>query len=74
MQTEFTCGIYTANYQTLDWYIKERTTLIGYIKKEGEYMYFVENISYHSEDTLRSISTLMNNIKRQYNQLQTTTT
>lgn len=70
MQTEYTCGIYTAHYQTLDWYLKERNTLIGYIRKDGEQMYFVENISYHSEDTLRSISELMNNIKRQYKQLQ----
>lgn len=69
MITEFTCGIYTANYQTLDWYIKENGKLIGYIKKEGDLMYFVENISYHSEDTLKSVSELMNRIKRQHKQL-----
>jgi hypothetical protein len=71
MQTEFTCGIYTAHHQTLDWYLKERNTLIGFIKIDGEQMYFVENISYLSEETLRCVSELMNNIKRQYKQLQT---
>lgn len=69
MITEFTCGIYTAHYQTLHWYLKEQSVLIGFIKTDGEQMYFEENMSYHSEETLCSILVLMNNIKRQYKQL-----
>lgn len=72
MITEFTCGAYVAVKATdSEWIIKQETVHIGYINEQGELMYFVHNISYWPEQMLRSIADLMNNIKRQYKQLQT---
>lgn len=69
MITAFKSGIYTAHFQNLDWCIKENDKLIGFITKDGLLMYFVENISYHSISTLRSIGDLMGNICKQDSKL-----
>lgn len=70
MITEFKNGIFTAHFQNLDWYIKQNDKLIGFIKKDGLLMYFVENISYHSASTLRSVSNLMDCILKQNIELE----
>lgn len=70
MITEFTCGIYTAKKDN-EWLIYERHVLIGYISENGTLMYWVNNISYWSEDMLRNVADLMTKINTQYKHLQT---
>lgn len=72
MITEFTCGIYTATFNTIGnpkWFIKANNTVVALVDEDGNlirpsvHMYF-------DSDMLIQLAVLMNNIKRQYTQLQ----
>lgn len=75
MQTEFTCGIYTVKINSVGtrWHLDVNDFPIASIEKDGTLLTFTTKQSL-SQDMLIEIILLMNNIKRQYNQLQTTTT
>lgn len=72
MQTEFTCGIYNALFDGSEWIVmtisSKRPT--AFIDTKGDSIKF----SVHemlTDGCLIEIAVLMNNIKRQYKQLQT---
>lgn len=74
MQTEFTCGTYTATYNSISgpkWFVKANNCTLALIDEDGLNMRFPLNCKL-TQDNLIEISVLMNNIKRQYKQLQTT--
>lgn len=71
MITEFTCGIYTAKVNAEKWRLETNHTTIAIIEKDGIAITFTGRI-FLTTDCLVEISVLMNNIKRQYKQLQTT--
>lgn len=71
MQTEFTCGIYTATLDGLLWSLQIVPRTVGIIGVDGETLQFQCNVIICPHD-LVEIAVLMNNIKRQYKQLQTT--
>ena len=74
MQTEFTCGIYTASYNLIGspkWFVKANLHVIAIVDKNGVLIQFTANCPLFSQHDLIEISVLMNNIKRQYKQLQT---
>lgn len=78
MVTEFTCGIYTAILTDSSWYIKTNGHMIGIVElhgvthPDGILIRFVSACPFLSTCDLIEIAVLMNNIKRQYKQLQTT--
>jgi hypothetical protein len=76
MQTEFTCGIYTAKYghtNALKWAVLANNHLIAIIDSSGVLVSFNEGMhTLLTQGDLLEIAVLMNNIKRQYKQLQTT--
>lgn len=74
MQTEFTCGIYTAIYvREYGWRLDAGDRIIGGIDTDGNFLSFSHGRAIGiTQDTLIEIAVLMNNIKRQYKQLQTT--
>lgn len=71
MQTEFTCGIYTVIVAPNGWIINKNGSEYGVIDEFGEHI-LIQKIDWLNGDELIEILTLMNNIKRQYKQLQTT--
>jgi|SRR6478609_4122017 len=75
MQTEFTCGIYTAEVNecgSQKWFVKTAHTAVALIDKDGEGIRFLAACPSLTKESLVEIAVLMNNIKRQYKQLQTT--
>lgn len=74
MITEFTCGYHTASFREIalnGWDIKIRGRLIARADNNGLLIrHFMGPVL--SADDLIEISVLMNQIKRQYNQLQNT--
>lgn len=75
MQTEFTCGIYMATYGGIAapvWKVTANNYEIAYIGEPGDTIKFTPTNPYLTENCLIEIAVLMNNIKRQYKQLQTT--
>lgn len=72
MQTEFTCGIYTAKKVAAIWSIFVNNYVLAIITQDGINIKFSEIPVQLTTDDLTEISVLMNNIKRQYKQLQTT--
>jgi DNA/RNA endonuclease YhcR with UshA esterase domain len=72
MQTEFTCGIYTValNKITNRWEVQVSNQQFAIIEGSGHLIRFTQ-VKYLSTSDLTEISVLMNNIKRQYKQLQT---
>lgn len=73
MQTEFTCGIYAValNKITNRWEVQVSNQQFAIIEESGHLIRFTQ-VKYLSTSDLTEISVLMNNIKRQYKQLQTT--
>lgn len=74
MQTEFTCGIYTATYELIagaQWRLTASNYSVAYIGEGGDTIKFGPSGPYITEHCLIEIAVLMNNIKRQYKQLQT---
>jgi hypothetical protein len=75
MQTEFTCGIYTASFNECGgnkWFLKVNTHTLGIIEEDGNLIVFTDTPKYLSINDFAEITVLMNNIKQQYKQLQTT--
>lgn len=73
MQTEFTCGIFRAIHNTDHWNVTINRERIATIYIDGSLIQFSDNVRpLFDIDSLIEISVLMNNIKRQYKQLQTT--
>lgn len=73
MQTEFTCGIYTASFTPANiWHLNIHPHTVGTISPDGQTLTFNAQMMLPLDDLLE-IAVLMNNIKRQYKQLQTTT-
>lgn len=72
MITEFTCGIYTATYvPEYGWRLQANDRIIGSIGADGNFLSFSYGRAIGiTQDTLIEIAVLMNNIKRQYKQLQ----
>lgn len=70
MQTEFTCGICHAIWLPAlnKWVLKVNNADFGIIHVSGDCIYYTTQ-HYVSQETLLEISVLMNNIKRQYKQL-----
>lgn len=72
MQTKFTCGIYKAFKNGNTWDLTVNRNTIGYIHPDGSLMQCNADCNpLLSIDDLIEIAVLMNNIKRQYKQLQT---
>lgn len=74
MITEFTCGIFAAILPPLctKWSLRIENTQIALIFDDGSTISFSESPLTLKESELIEIAVLMNNIKRQYKQLQTT--
>lgn len=72
MITEFTCGIYQTQYISDDgkWAIKANEHIIAWVFDKGATILFVNNSPYLTDGDLLEMLVLMNNIKRQYKQLQ----
>lgn len=71
MITEFTCGIYHASLMTKRWSIKSNDFIIATINPDGELITFPKDYTNNlTQSDLLEILVLMNNIKRQYKQLQ----
>lgn len=69
MQTEFTCGIYTAVYNEMGgpkWFIKTTGHFVALVENDGLLIRYTSASPLLSVDDLLEISVLMNNIKRQY--------
>jgi len=73
MITEFTCGIYRVVFDkgVDEWPIYVNNISIGRIDEYGQLLKFYSTGPYLEESDLIEIAVLMNNIKRQYKQLQT---
>lgn len=71
MQTEFTCGIFTAHLDNPNnrWIIYISESSIGHIIDEGEAIKLYSSTPALTKESLIEIAVLMNNIKRQYKQL-----
>jgi hypothetical protein len=76
MITEFTCGIYTATFHkggTFNWAITANNYLVAVVDSNGQLVSFKGDTPFLlTQADLIEIAVLMNNIKRQYKQLQTT--
>lgn len=74
MQTEFTCGIYTAIFHknAQKWSLQRDGGQVGLIDYFGDEVHFHSFTLTLKQACLIEIAVLMNNIKRQYKQLQTT--
>lgn len=75
MQTEFTCGIYTAIQSNnidsgLEWLIRVNLYVIATISNDGQLMLTTSICPLLSVEDLLQIAVLMNNIKHQYKHLQ----
>jgi len=73
MITEFTCGIFKAVADPINtrFMLLIGGSSIGYITGDGESIKLYSSHPYFTQDSLIEIAVLMNNIKRQYKQLQT---
>jgi hypothetical protein len=74
MQTEFTCGIYTASFNECGgpkWFVKTENTSAALIDNDGETIIFLAACPPLTKESLIELAVLMNNIKRQYKQPQT---
>lgn len=73
MITEFTCGICQVKWHNskMEWVLKVNNVPFGLVSEFGCNIQF-QTIHCINAETLSEISVLMNNIKRQYKQLQTT--
>jgi len=74
MQTEFTCGIYTAKFITMPfnlnkWEVNVNNSMVTTIDEDGKLINFGYTRQYLTQDMLIELAVLMNNIKRQYKQL-----
>ena len=69
MITEFTCGIYTAHYTENEWSLQSNEYVFATISPDGLLINFLI-FAHLTQDMLIEIAVLMNNIKRQYKQLQ----
>lgn len=74
MITEFTCGVITANlpHGASKWAAWVNDTQIGLIEKDGNYIELKEAGTMLNRDSVHEIGIIMDNIKRQYKQLQNT--
>lgn len=74
MQTEFTCGIYTAIMPQMGvkWSLQVNGVQLALIEIDGSTLSFSGYTPLLTCDDLIEIAVLMNNIKRQYKQLQIT--
>jgi hypothetical protein len=72
MTTEFTCGLFTCNSIGTQWALQLNNKAIGYIDNCGEILNYTAPLPLFYEHMLIEIAVLMNNIKRQYKQSQTT--
>lgn len=71
MITEFTCGIYSAIYASNVWNVRVNRYTVATIHPDGKLMQCSEEYRpLLSVNDLIEIAVLMNNIKRQYKQLQ----
>lgn len=77
MITEFTCGDFRALWpcSSMKWGLKIGTEIenkiLAYIEEDGKLLTPLESFPQLSQEQLIEIAVLMNNIKRQYKQLQT---
>lgn len=71
MTTEFTCGIYTAQYCNPNWIITTKEHTIAFMDSEGERIK-IDKPSTLTRINLQRLSALMGYVSRQYKQLQTT--
>lgn len=71
MQTEFTCGIYTAKYvPEYGWRLQSNERIIGGIDTDGGLLSFSHGRAIGiTQDALIELAVLMNNIKKQHKQL-----
>jgi hypothetical protein len=69
-QTEFTCGIYNARFIRNEWDLQSNEHDIATISPDGQLINFII-FAHLTCDMIIEIAVLMNNIKRQYKQLQT---
>lgn len=75
MITEFTCGIYEAVFNEAGgqkWFLRVNQYVIGIIEIDGGLLKFTDTPVLLSPKDFAEITVLMNNIKRQYKQLQIT--
>lgn len=76
MTTEFTCGIYTAKYGhsgAFKWAVLANNHTVAIIDSNGVLISFKDGIEpLLTQNDLLEMCVLMNNIKRQYKQLQNT--
>lgn len=72
MITEFTCGAITANFPQggIKWAVWVNDTQIGLIEIDGNYIELKEAGTMLNRDSVYEIGIIMDNIKRQYKQLQ----
>jgi hypothetical protein len=74
MQTEFTCGIYTATLNSIGgpkWFVKIIGQVVALINEDGFEIRFTAACPPLSTESLIELTVLMTNIKRQHRQLQT---
>lgn len=69
MITEFTCGIYQAKLNAFKWRIEIDCKTIAIVEPDGLLINFTSPTQFPLDDLIE-IAVLMNNIKRQYKQLQ----
>jgi len=72
MQTEFTCGIYTAKINAYKWRLETNQHTIAIIDPGGLHLKFTDQPVLLSTTDMLEILVIMEGIKRQYKQLRTT--
>lgn len=75
MITEFTCGIHDVIHNTIGgdkWVLRLNQYSIAIIEPDGILLKFTDTRVLLSTTDFAEITVLMNNIKKQYKQLQTT--
>lgn len=70
--TEFKCGIYKAQESGIEWVITVNQYTLAIVTIDGINISFTDLRIQLTADDLAEITVLMNNIKRQYKQLQNT--
>jgi hypothetical protein len=70
MITEFTCGIFKAVYRSNEWRLLINRETVAHIHIDGSLIQYSDKVRpLFDIDSLVEIAVLMNNIKRQYKQL-----